>query len=300
LVLYAPQAPELAEAVIKEFNEKYPDVRVEWITGGTGELMARIRAEKDHPRGDVMWGGSTEMHGANADLFEAVILPDTAMFAAHDPKNKWHALTTIPKPLGVNTTLLKPEEYPKTIEELSDPKWKAGRISFVNPRTSGTGYSILTAMVTRYGWDWVADFLRNCVVWAGSSEMFAALRDGEAALGFFNEDIGARWMAEGAPIVLLYPPDGVATEIEAFAMIKGAPHPNAARAFMEFLQSKEIAELIRDTVWRRSMRKDVAPPADLADLDAITFVEVDAEWASKQREENLNKFDEALAKAEAK
>ncbi|MBI4758106.1 MAG: extracellular solute-binding protein [Chloroflexi bacterium] len=254
LVVYTPSGPELTDPILKKWAEKYPNVKVDVVKAGTGDILARIRAEKDKPLGDVLFGGSTVLHEANADLFEAVALPDDAQFAVTDKNNKWHAYTTIPKPIAVNTKMLKPEQYPKTMKELSDPKWKAGKTALSNPRTSGTAYAIVTAMVTLYGWDYVTDFLKNAMVTKSSDEMFKAVRDGEVAVAFINEDLGVKWVAEGALIVLIYPTDGVATEVDVFALIKGAAHPNAAKAFLSFLQSKEISELTRDIVVRRSMR----------------------------------------------
>jgi iron(III) transport system substrate-binding protein len=70
------------------------------------------------------------------------------------------------------------------------------------------------------------------------------------------------------------PPDGN-------AILKGAKHPRAARAFMDFAVSKEVMDLLAQKFELRSARTDVAPPAGFPALDAIKVVSYDMEWAGK-------------------
>ena len=57
LVLYTSAGASEYELIVGLFNEKYPDIEVEIVTGGTGEIASRINAEKAAPYGDVMMGG---------------------------------------------------------------------------------------------------------------------------------------------------------------------------------------------------------------------------------------------------
>src|SRR5690606_15395294 len=56
LVLYASHPTEMIDYFVARFKEKY-DVEVDLVYGGTGELLARIRAEADRPQADILWGG---------------------------------------------------------------------------------------------------------------------------------------------------------------------------------------------------------------------------------------------------
>ncbi|HIC90251.1 MAG TPA: extracellular solute-binding protein, partial [Anaerolineae bacterium] len=191
LVVYAPHGPEITEPMVALFKQKYPDIKVDVITAGTGELMNRIRAEKDNPLGDLMWGGATELYEANADLFAPVELENDAATVVQDEKHIWHAADLLFQAIAVNTDLLSEEEYPKTFKELADPKWKEkGGLALANPRASGTGYSLVTAMVTLYGWDFMVELLKNATITEGSSAMFKMVRDGEVPVAFINEDLG--------------------------------------------------------------------------------------------------------------
>ncbi|MCL4516392.1 MAG: extracellular solute-binding protein [Firmicutes bacterium] len=297
LVIYTPNGGELTGPVLKAFKARYPDIDVSLITGGTAVLMSRIRAEKDRPLGDVMWGGGTELFDANDALFEPYKSPEDPAFAVKDPQSRWHAYSVLPKVIMVNTVLVKPSEYPATMKDLLNPRWgEAGGVALSNPHYSGTGYAIVTALVTKYGWDFMQELLVNAKVTESSDAMFKMVREGEAPIGFINEDLGAKWLAEGAPVKLIYPKDGIPSEVDAVGIIKGAKDPKAAALFLDFVESKEMHELMRNVLMRRSARADVAPPASLAPTSELDIIMRDARWISEQQDKILKDFDIRLAK----
>ncbi|HPU95386.1 MAG TPA: ABC transporter substrate-binding protein, partial [Bacillota bacterium] len=53
LVIYSPATKATTDLIVNMFNKKYPDITVEVINAGTGELATRIKAEKVRPGGDV-------------------------------------------------------------------------------------------------------------------------------------------------------------------------------------------------------------------------------------------------------
>lgn len=71
LVLYSSMTDNDLNNLVKLFNKKYPDIRIEIVNGSAGELTSRISAEKNNPQGDVMWGGLSNSDGTiYSDLFE--------------------------------------------------------------------------------------------------------------------------------------------------------------------------------------------------------------------------------------
>jgi len=84
-----------------------------------------------------------------------------AAFAAHDPLEKWHPWTRNVIHLAVNTRRV-PDDPPRSLRDLADPKWAArGRIGLSNPASSGTAYTIVPALVTAHGWDFLEALLRK-------------------------------------------------------------------------------------------------------------------------------------------
>ncbi len=73
LVIYTGRDEEMVQNVIDQFNEKYPDIEVEFLTMGAQQILERLRGEKANPQADFWWGGtqSALIVGANEDLLHA-------------------------------------------------------------------------------------------------------------------------------------------------------------------------------------------------------------------------------------
>lgn len=70
VVRYNANGAKLGDAIVNAFNAKYPDVSIEMIVAGSGELLARVKSEQEHPRGDV-YDGSVETMAAALHLFDS-------------------------------------------------------------------------------------------------------------------------------------------------------------------------------------------------------------------------------------
>jgi iron(III) transport system substrate-binding protein len=298
-VLYVAHGAEIVEPMMELFEQVHPGIRYEIIYGaGTGELMSRLQAERDNPRADVMWGGSSELYEANADVFAPAQLENDAAMVVQDDDHIWHATDLLLQAISVNTELVDEADHPRSFADLTDPKWaEAGGIVLSNPRASGTAYSLVITMVTLYDWDYVAELLPNTRLVEGSSPMFGMVRDGEAPVGFINEDLGAQWVRVGLPLQLIYPEDGVSNQVGAAAVVRGAQSPRAAELFVNFLMSVEAQTLQSEIIGRRPARTDVAPPPGLEALEGLQLVRPDPVWASEQKDAILDRFDELRREA---
>jgi iron(III) transport system substrate-binding protein len=299
VTVYSVSGPEVTDPILNEFKAKHPEIKVNKIgLPGTGEAFARVRAEKDRPLGDVIWGGSSELYSANADLITPVELPNDAATVAKDPNHIWHATDLLFQAIAVNTDKFPDAaKYPKTFEDLAKPDFSGGDIAFATPKSSGTSYSLLTTMVTLHDWDYVNRFVKNARMLDGSTAMFNMVKDGEVGTSFINEDLGAKWLAAGVKIKLIYPEDGVSSQTGSAGIIKGATHEAAAKTFVDFLMSKEAQQIMVDQVQRRSSRNDVSAPKGLPPVEQLKRADIDEKWASEKKDEILAKFDDAVKSA---
>jgi iron(III) transport system substrate-binding protein len=297
LTVYAAQGAEITTPVLDAFQRRHPGLRIDVIRAGTGEMLARIRAERENPIGDLLWGGALESYAANADLFEPVQLPGGERFDAVDPSGRWHPFTTNVIHLVVNTERLR-EAPPTSFAELADPRWRRlGRIALSNPAGSGTGYTVVTALVSLHGWDYVAAVLRNCRLTESSDSMFKWVKDGETAAGFLFETTLRDYVAAGAPLAPVLASEGLITQTDGLGLIAGARHRDAALELLAFLRSDEASEIVRAQVGRRPARLGLAPPAGLVDLSGRPRVSVDPAWRERDRKDILDRFDAARAEA---
>ena len=152
-------------------------------------MLSRIRAEREQPIGDLLWGGSPEMYAINDDLFAKAELPEARHFKQRDPAGKWHPYSLNVIYLVVNTTRVA--RVPASYREVLSPAFRAqGPIGLSNPTVSGTAYTILTSLVTALGWDFVDSMLRNVWLTDSSDSMFKWVKDGEtAALAELQKDL---------------------------------------------------------------------------------------------------------------
>ena len=293
LNVYAAQGQEVTTPLIDAWQKKNPSLRINVIRGGAGELLSRVRAERANPLGDVFWGGALELYRANDDLFAPADLAEAAAFDAHDPLKKWHPWTRNVIHLAVNTRRV-PDDPPRSLRDLADPKWAArGRIGLSNPASSGTAYTIVPALVTVHGWDFMDAFLRNVRMTDYSETSFKWLKDGEVAVGFLFESILKDYISAGAPLKMIVPEEGIIEQADGCGLLAGAKHPEAAVAFLNWMAGEDAHAIVRSAVGRRSARKGVAPPDGLIDLTGLRVIEPDAEWVTKERDDILKRFAEA-------
>ena len=297
LVIYTGSGPEITDPLFAKFKEEYPGIDIELVKAGSGELLSRIRAEKGNPGGDVLFGGEPLLFEVNKELFEPYACREDSNMVRQDKNNLWHIYSFMPQAILVNTRILKSErDWPKTLKELADPKWRQkGKIALADPNKSGTGATIFCGMASLYGWPYVENVLKNAEVLPGSDAMFDAVKDGSNPLGFINEDLGLKWEKMNLPVKMIFPQDGITNTFDASAIIAGAKNRTNAQRFIDFMASKDAHLILKNPILRRSTRKDVTPAAGMIDLRKFKLI------ANKplSRDEISKNFNELLEKVRA-
>jgi len=304
VVVYSAADADMVNTVAAAFEKKYPGTKVSTVVAGTGEIIKRMEAEKERPLGDVGWSFGPEAIGDKKGLFEPYLSKEAGgFFPGQVPADRvWTPFTTMPYVIMYNKKLVTEAEKPKAWKDVLDPKWKS-KVAYADASKSGSSYTLLVTWLTIYGkndagWKFVEDLLRQCKVLPKSSMTYQGVANGEYPIGLTFEQAAFEYLKGGAPIGLIYPSEGTAITLDGSAIIKNAPHPNAARLFLDFTVSKEMQELMVDKFGRRSVRKDVGSPAGLPTLDAIKAVSYDLDYAAKNREQLLKRFQDALIKTQ--
>jgi len=287
VVVYTAAQSTIVQAIGPMFEQK-TGIKVSFVEGGTGEILKRARAEAANPLGDVLWALGAEGMAANADLLESYTVADDAKIAAIYKKGMGGRITpnnVTPMVIVYNTKLLPAAEAPKTWRSLTEPRWM-DKIAYAAADKSGSSFTILATLLTVFGdndagWKVVEDIMKNAKILPSSSRVPKGVADGEYQAGLTYEDAAMRQVKGGAPVAVVYPQDGTSIPPDGNAILKGAKHPKAARAFMDYAVSKEVMELLAQKFALRSARTDVAAPEGFPAIDGIKAVPYDMEWAGK-------------------
>ena len=302
------QGPVVVYAAIHEFEmdrlakafEEETGIKVEYVRMSAGEIAARVKAEAaaGSVQADVIVGGPMIFH---EELKKAGLLykwdepPSNAKDIDpiyHDPDGYWYGFYLGAIGIAINTKKLEELGLPKPQgwEDLVKPEYK-GYIAVADPRTSGTAYTILVTLLSLYGedkgWDYAKKLWGNAGVITKSGAAPARLVGiGEYPIGIaFGHDI-LKVKSAGYKVELIYPKEGTGWEIGGVSVLKGAPHLEAAKIFVNWLLGRKAGQLHTDLSFRLSTREDVEPPPGTTPLSEINILkDYKWKWATENKDE---------------
>jgi iron(III) transport system substrate-binding protein len=262
LVVYSANDDTLHKLAFAAFS-KETGIAVEPISAGSGVLIKRIQTEKDRPGGDILWGVSRSLLETNKQYFTPYLSKNNDATPAEyrDADNLWIGNNLHLMVILQNTKALPADAGPNAWADLLHPKWK-GKIAFTDPANSGSAYSTVTMLVDLFGggdagWAKVKELIANTKILNRSSLVFQGVGNGEYPLGISLEYAGYIWAAGGAPIRTIYPADGTIVQMEGVGIIKGGPNNESAKAFVDFINRKDVREMIIKQTFRRPARQDL-------------------------------------------
>jgi iron(III) transport system substrate-binding protein len=299
LVIYTPHDAEPMNAGIVAFMSKYPNIKVEVIAGGTGELCERVAAEAAKPEADVLWGGGADSMEAYSDYFSAYSAVNNSHISSQfkDEQEKWTGESPLPMVIIYNKKLLEEAgiKAPTSWNDCLNPALK-GKIAYCQPSKSGSAYTQLCTMILanggkEAGWDYVEKFAENLGgnILDSSGKCHKLVASGEYMIGITIEKSAAQYR-DNPNIGFCYPSEGTSAVPDAVAIIKNCRHPDNARLFVDFVTSRECQDEQSSDWSRRPSRDDVSAPAGLAPMSDIRLVDYDFSWAAGEKENIIARF----------
>jgi len=270
LYLITPVSKDVHDPALKAFaayaKKKWNiDVKTSAIPKGTPVAYGQILEWKGRPQADIFWGGEGTLFDnlALEGLLEAVQISakmwdelpvsigKPVPLPLKDPKKFWVGTTLEPYGLIYQPKLLKRLGVEiKDWDDLLNPKLK-GQISQCTPDRSSSSHASYEVMLQTYGWekggDWLKKLAANTGIFAARSrDVPNVVAKGEFAVGFAVPSYMAfAEVLAGYEVMFVYPKNAYVTP-EPIAVLKGAPHPKAGQAFIEFLLSEEGQKLFSE------------------------------------------------------
>jgi iron(III) transport system substrate-binding protein len=184
-----------------------------------------------------------------------------------------------------NTDKVKPGEAPRSILDLTQLRWK-GRFAIANPHF-GTMSFHAAALFVKWGDAKASAFLRQlkdngAVIAAGNSDVKDRVADGRVDVGIMDEDDAVVAVRDKKPVAIAIPdqdgPDALGTPLmpNVALLVQGAPHPEQAQRFIDFLVSDDAEKILADSdAAQYPLHSGAAGPKLLPPLSEIRVMTVD-------------------------
>jgi iron(III) transport system substrate-binding protein len=313
IVVYTALENDQIAEYLPIFKKQYPNIEVEIVRDSTGVVTAKLLAEKNNPRADVVWGlaASSLLIAENQGMLQPYapkglgrIRPN---FRDPDKTPSWVGIDAWMSAFCVNTTELKKKNLPTPTSwaDLSKSIYK-GMVVMPNPASSGTGYlsvaGVLQIMGEPKGWQYL-DKLHNNVaqyVHSGSKPCKMAV-NGEYAIGISFDYRAIQEKAKGAPIEAVFPKEGSGWDIEANALIKKPGVKTAAKTFLDWAISDPVMVEYAKNYPVTAIPINVPVPAGYPIPPTKQLIKNDFRWMAQNRDRILKQWtDKYDSKSEPK
>ena len=127
-----------------------------------------------------------------------------------------------------------------------------------------------------------------------TGDILDSVADGTDWVGITLEETALKRIAAGENLRMVYPSDGTSAVPDGSALIAGAPHPDNARAFLDFAQSRDVQELVVSQFSRRSVRTDVSDGDALPPADELALIDYPVRWAAELKDAFSARWPELL------
>jgi iron(III) transport system substrate-binding protein len=241
LTVYTALEQDQLKSYTEGFNKVHPDIELTWVQESTGIITAKILAEKANMRADVIMGVAATSMAIFTN--EGMLQPyapaglDRIAPQFRDTANPphWVGMDVWGATICFNTVEAAKRNIPKpeTWKDLTNPVYR-GQIVMPHPASSGTGFFDVSAWLQLFGetagWQYMDALHQNIAQYMHSgSRPCAAAANGEFVVGISFEYRANREKAQGKPIELVFPKEGLGWDLEAVGIVRGTKKMEAAQ-----------------------------------------------------------------------
>ena len=257
LNVYSIWPENWARPMFEEF-EKATGIKVNFVRFSSGEALARVIAEKNNPRVDVLFGGPVETFAAGIaeGVFESYKPPSFAKLPARfkQADGQWIAIADDPLVFMTNDKFLKENDLkaPASWNDLLAPPYK-NMLQMADARTSGTAVTRIFSILEVNGrdenkaFDYMKKLRPNVQLYTksgGGGTLPVGL--GQAGGGIFFIVDALDTKAKGYDVTISFPKEGIGTAAEGIALIKGAKNPELGKKLIDWATLAGDAEPVRE------------------------------------------------------
>jgi iron(III) transport system substrate-binding protein len=271
IVLYSPHGRDQLALLETAFERKRPDIDVRWLDMGSQEILDRLRFERVNPQADVWFGGPSSIFLRG--IRDSLLAPYRPAWAdrvdarAAGPSDLYFPVYRTPAVIAFNSRAVSRAEAPRDWDEVLEPKWK-NKVLIRDPMASGTMRAIWGLILVRSlrqtgdtarGMAWLRRLDGQTKTYTISPALLyekLARQEGLVSLWDLQDILISA--AKGMPLGYVFPRSGTVVIDDVIGLVQGSRQPEAARAFIDFVGSKEAQLLAAREVFRLPARSDLA------------------------------------------
>lgn len=299
VVWYCSVPIATAQKIANQFQAK-TGIKVELFRSGGSNILRRFQQEGDSGKVFVDVLTHSDPSAANALTKKGLFVPfkatdfDKVPAEVKHPDGMHVAQRLNVMAVYVRDDMLPEADRPKTWSDLLHPKYK-GKLVMPDPNFSSLLVVIAGMLGKLHGWQYFDKLRANDVMVVQSNQqVFDMVRRGERPMAMAADAayVGPS-RKEGLKVSTLYPTDGAFVIASPSSVVKGSPNPNAAKAFAEFMLSREVQELFPGE-YLYSARTDVAGPPGHPALTEFKIHPVDYDFIEAESSRIRRRFSEAM------
>lgn len=265
VVLYCAQDKEFAEGVLEQFQKKTglnATPKFDTEADKSVSLYVELVKDKDRPRCDVFWNNEilSTIRLRRQGLLEEYDSPSAAPYppSARDKDHYWTAFAARARVLLVNTDLVKEADRPKSLLDLTDPKWK-GRIAMARPQfgtTATQAACLFEVLGSEKAMKYYRDLRANGVqITAGNKQAAEAVGAGrDVAVALTDTDDSLEEIKAGSHVAIVFPDRdevdgsrmGTLFLPNSVAIVRGCPNLDGAKKLVDFLLSADVEKQLAE------------------------------------------------------
>jgi iron(III) transport system substrate-binding protein len=299
VVWYTSTPIKTAQKIANAFEAKY-GVKVELFRSGGTAILRRFMQEKSAGQvaADVLTtsdpAAMTEMAGKGTFVPFRPEGIDKIPSALQDPKGRWIAQRVNAITIYGRTDIVPQDQMPATWSALTDAKYK-GKLVMTDPSFTSLQLGVVSMMSKERGWGFYEKLRANdTMIVPGNQQALDMVKRGERAIAAgASMAYAIKARDEGHPIAIIFRKDGTFVIASPTAIVKGSPHPNAAKLLATYMISMEAQKLLPEG-GDYAARTDIAPPKGSIPLGEIKILPLDFDYVAAHSAKVKKKFNEVF------
>ncbi len=301
LVFYAGLQEDHAAMIAEEFEAEF-GVETEFVRMSSGEILARLKAEKDNMTASVWYGGPVDgiVAADQEGIIEHYISPEAVNIrdGFKDPNGVWTGIYIGYLGFVGNQAMLaeKGLKMPTSWADMLKPEYNQ-EIVVAHPGSSGTAYTMLATLVQMMGEDQAMEYfkkfnqnVRQYTKSGTAPGRMAGLGETTVGITFLHDAI--KYKKEGyKDIIISAPLEGTGYEIGGVALLKNGPDQENAKMFIDWVLTKRVQEMGKTVgSFQFLTNKDALPPEEAMPIKDTKLIDYNFQWAGENKKRLVERF----------